>query len=99
MKKSHSRSVLHLQLGQEVIYLLLTTFAVMSLILALFLILRIRNESDYSRQQGRAIQTQQQKIDAAQKEIDMLKGTIATATGSRTMLNDLGQKLQQQSRE
>jgi outer membrane protein OmpA-like peptidoglycan-associated protein len=44
MKKRRGRSTLHQQLGQEVIYLLLATFAVATFILALFLLLKIREQ-------------------------------------------------------
>lgn len=52
MRKARTRSILHLQLGQEVIYLLLTTFAVTSLILALLLLLKTPNQNEQAQQQS-----------------------------------------------
>lgn len=90
-------SVLHLQLGQEVIYLLLATFAITSLILALFLVIKVRQQSDRSRSQGEIVTDLEAKIAAARKEIDVLKGAIGETSGSRTAVNELGRSIQQQS--
>ncbi len=99
MRRSQSRSVLHLQLGQEVIYLLLAIFAVASLILALFLVMNVRKQKEQSHHQNKSFAELVERIGALTRENEVLKRTITSSTGAKPLVDDLTKQVQRQSQD